>query len=134
MDSTASLILHRQFPHSSFPSHRIIWFKMELISHSSTHRIRTDGTPLQHESLSIFTMALNLINLPCVSSPNHQNRGMEHHQKPLSWSTGPRTLPLGADRSPPVCSTSSLYLSTEMSCMRGDPPKNGIIFWRAGPL
>lgn len=55
-----------------FTSHLIISSKMKLISHGSTHRIRTDETPFQHENLSLFTMSLNLISLPCVF--NHQNR------------------------------------------------------------
>lgn len=48
---------------------RIISSKMELISHGSTHRSRINETSFQHENLSIFTMSLIFISLPCVFNP-----------------------------------------------------------------
>lgn len=76
---------HGQSPHSpptpiSSSGPNWNWFPTARLIESEHMKIS-----LQHETFQYLHRSLSRISFSCVYSPDHQNREVEHHQKPPSW-------------------------------------------------
>lgn len=79
------LPFHGQSPHSpptpiSSSGPNWNWFPTARLIESEHMKIS-----LQHETFQYLHRSLSRISFSCVYSPDHQNREVEHHQKPPSW-------------------------------------------------